>query len=75
MQEVAKLVPQDRILIETDSPYLAPNPNRGKPNEPAYMRHTAEFIANLRGVSLETFAQQTTDNFFRLFSGAVKPHV
>lgn len=75
LQEVAKNIPLDRILIETDSPYLAPNPHRGKPNEPAYVRHTAEYIANLRNVSLEEFAEQTTQNFFTLFKGAVRPYV
>lgn len=75
MQEVAKLIPLERMLIETDSPYLAPNPHRGKPNEPAYVRHTAEYIANLRQISLEKFAEQTTQNFFQLFNGAVRPHV
>lgn len=74
-QEVAKQLPFDRILIETDSPYLAPMPHRGKPNEPGYVRHTAEFIANLRAESLDTFAEQTTNNFFNLFTGAVRPHV
>jgi len=74
-QEVAKLLPMDRLLIETDSPYLAPNPHRGKPNEPAYVRHTAEYIAGLRNMPLAEFADITTDNFFALFKGAVKPHV
>ena len=75
IQDVAQRVPLDRILIESDSPYLAPNPYRGKPNEPSYVRHTAEFIANLRNISLEEFARQTTDNFFTLFKEAVKTHV
>ena len=75
MQEVAKRVPLDRILIETDSPYLAPEPYRGKANEPGYVRHTAEFIAALRGITLNEFAEQTTQNFFTLFHGAVRPHV
>lgn len=75
LQEVAKLVPLDRILVETDSPYLAPVPHRGKPNEPAYVRHTAAFIANLKGISLDKLAEQTTQNFFHLFSGAAKPNV
>jgi TatD DNase family protein len=69
MQEVAKKIPLDRMLIETDAPYLAPNPHRGKPNEPSYMRHTAEFIAQLRNIPLEEFAEQTTQNFFRVFKG------
>lgn len=75
IQEVAKRVPLDRILIETDSPYLAPNPHRGKMNEPAFVRHTAEYIASLRNVSVDVIATQTTDNFFNLFKGAVRPHV
>lgn len=75
IQEVAKLVPLDRMLIETDAPYLAPNPHRGKPNEPGYVRHTAEFIASLRNVSMEELAEATTQNFFKLFKGAENPHV
>jgi TatD DNase family protein len=55
-------------LIETDSPYLAPVPYRGKMNEPGFVPHVAEFIANLRGESLRDVAQATTDNFFRLFN-------
>lgn len=68
IQEVAKSVPLDRILVETDAPFLAPVPMRGKKNEPAFARHTAEFLAELRGVSVETLAEQTTDNALRLFS-------
>lgn len=67
LREVAKAVPLDRMLIETDSPYLAPVPHRGKQNEPSYVRDVAEYIADLRGLSLEFLAQQTTENFFRLF--------
>jgi len=67
IKEVAKAVPLERLLIETDSPYLAPVPHRGKTNEPAWVRHVAEEIARLRGCSLETVAQATTKNFFRLF--------
>jgi TatD DNase family protein len=74
VQNVAKQVPLDRLLVETDSPYLAPNPFRGKSNEPAYVKHVSEFIAKLRNISLEEVAEQTTDNFFRLFKGA-KKHV
>jgi TatD DNase family protein len=70
IQEVAKNMPLDRLLIETDSPYLAPVPYRGKPNEPAYVRHVAECIAGLRGISLELLAERTTANFFTLFKGA-----
>ena len=67
IQEAAKFVPADRILVETDAPFLAPVPKRGKQNEPSYVRYTAEFVANLRGESLETLAQNTSDNFYRLF--------
>ncbi len=70
VQEVAKKMPLDRMLVETDAPYLAPVPHRGKRNEPAYTMHTAEFIANLRGISLQHLAESTTRNFFRLFDGA-----
>ena len=67
IQEAARYVPLDRLLVETDSPYLAPVPKRGKPNEPAYVRHTAAFVAQLRGDSLENIAQATTANCLRLF--------
>jgi TatD DNase family protein len=67
IQEVAKKIPLDRMLIETDSPYLAPIPHRGKPNEPAYVRHVAEFIAQLRGITVEEIAEHTTRNFRGLF--------
>lgn len=70
IQEVARRAPLDRILVETDSPYLAPVPYRGKTNEPAYVRHTAEYVAELRGVSYEEVADATSANFFRLFSHA-----
>lgn len=68
IQEAAKYVPADRILVETDAPFLAPVPKRGKQNEPSYVRYTAEFLANLRGESLETLAQNTSDNFYCLFN-------
>ncbi|QSN62501.1 TatD family hydrolase [Caballeronia sp. M1242] len=67
VQDVARRVPLDRLLIETDSPYLAPVPYRGKPNEPAYVSHVGRFIAQLREQTDEAVAQATTDNFFRLF--------
>lgn len=70
VQEVAQRVPLDRLLVETDSPYLAPVPYRGKRNEPAYVRHTAQFVADLRGISLEALAEASSDNFFRLFQAA-----
>ncbi|WP_373740606.1 TatD family hydrolase [Neisseria sp.] len=68
IQAAAKYVPADRILVETDAPFLAPVPKRGKPNEPAYVRHTAEFVAQLRGVAVEEIAAVTTENFYRLFN-------
>jgi TatD DNase family protein len=68
LKEVAKHVPIDRILVETDSPYLAPVPFRGKMNQPAYVLHVAEELAKLRGVSLEVIMQASTDNFFKLFT-------
>jgi TatD DNase family protein len=70
LQEVAKAIPLEHMLIETDSPYLAPVPFRGKPNEPKYVPKVAEFIASLRGVSVEAIAEQTSANFHRLFSHA-----
>ena len=70
LKDVAKHVPLDRMLIETDSPYLAPAPFRGKMNQPGYVRYVAEHIAELRGISVEEVAERTTENFFRLFSGA-----
>ncbi len=70
LQQVAAEIPEDRLLVETDSPYLAPVPYRGKSNQPAYTRQVAERIAALRGVSYERIAAATTDNFFRLFAKA-----
>ncbi|VEE15115.1 TatD family hydrolase [Ectopseudomonas mendocina] len=67
LREVARQVPADRLLVETDSPYLAPVPHRGKPNLPQYVREVAEYLAVLRGVSYETLAEQTSNNFKRLF--------
>jgi TatD DNase family protein len=67
LKEVAKRVPLDRMLVETDSPYLAPVPHRGKTNEPAFVRHVAEEIARLRGISLGQVAAATSENFTRLF--------
>ena len=67
VQEVARKCPIDRILVETDAPYLAPVPLRGKLNEPANVRHTAQYVADLKGIPLEELAQQTTNNFFELF--------
>jgi TatD DNase family protein len=73
VKEVAQKCPLDRLLVETDSPYLAPAPYRGKPNEPAYVRYVAEEIARLRGITLDAVHQATTDNFFSLFKGAIRP--
>ena len=70
LKDVARMVPLDRMLIETDSPYLAPVPYRGKTNQPAYVRFVAEEIGKLKGISTEAVAQATTDNFFRLFKSA-----
>lgn len=71
IKEVAKFVPLDRLLVETDAPYLAPVPFRGKINQPAYVRHVAEEIATLRELPLVSIAAATTDNFFRLFRNAI----
>ena len=73
IKEVARKTPLDRILLETDSPYLAPVPYRGKPNEPAYVRHVAEEVARLRGLSPEQVGEATTTNFFNLFKHALRP--
>jgi TatD DNase family protein len=67
LKDVARRVPMERILIETDSPYLAPVPHRGKLNQPAYVKHVAEEIAILRGISIDEVGQCTTENFSRLF--------
>lgn len=67
LRDVARQVPTDRLLVETDSPYLAPVPHRGKPNLPQYVREVADYLATLRGVSPEGLAEQTTANFKRLF--------
>ena len=72
VREVARNIPSDRLLVETDAPYLAPVPHRGHTNEPAFVADTARFLAELRGVDLETLAQQTTDNFFELFPLATR---
>ncbi|WP_354625030.1 YchF/TatD family DNA exonuclease [Psychromonas sp. MME2] len=70
LQAVIKAIPLDRLLVETDSPYLAPVPHRGQENEPAYTRDVAGFVANLKGISLAELAQVTTQNYFRLFATA-----
>jgi TatD DNase family protein len=70
IQEFARQIPEDRLLVETDSPFLAPVPHRGKTCEPAFVRNTAEFVADLRGVPVEELAALTTRNFFALFDKA-----
>ena len=67
LQDVAKKLPLDRILIETDAPYLAPMPHRGKTNKPAFVKHVAEFLAELRSDTVENIAQATSNNFHQLF--------
>ncbi len=74
LREVIAGVPLDRLLVETDAPYLAPEPHRGKGNEPAYTRLTAKKVAEVKGVDFETLETATTDNFFRLFSKAQNPN-
>jgi TatD DNase family protein len=71
VHEVARRVPLDRLLVETDSPWLAPVPHRGRPNQPAYVRYVAEHVARLREVPFEEVARATTENFFRLFDRAI----
>ncbi len=70
LQDIARSLPADRILVETDSPFLAPTPHRGGKCEPAFVRDTAAFVANLRGVELDELATTTSANFFRLFAKA-----
>ncbi|MES2781902.1 MAG: TatD family hydrolase [Pseudomonadota bacterium] len=70
IQDVAKTLPADRLLVETDAPFLAPIPHRGRTGEPAFVADTARFVAQLRDVSAETLAQQTSDNFYDLFTKA-----
>ena len=70
LREVAKKIPLDRLLVETDSPYLAPVPFRGKPNQPKYVKQVAEFVAELKGISYEKLIEVTAENFFRLFHEA-----
>src|SRR5690606_36430636 len=67
LKEVARSIPLENMLVETDSPYLAPVPFRGKTNQPAFVRHVAEEIARLRNIPLEQVAEATTHNFFKLF--------
>ena len=73
LQDVAKWLPADRMLVETDAPFLAPVPHRGKTGEPAFVADTARFVARLRDETEEAFVRQTTDNFYKLFSKAKAP--
>jgi len=68
LQAVIKAIPLERLLVETDSPYLAPIPHRGKENEPAFTRDVAQFVAELKGISIQELEDATTANFFKLFS-------
>ena len=70
LQEVAKMIPEDKLLVETDSPFLAPVPHRGRVCEPAYVSDTAAFVAGLRGTDVEHLKKVTTANFFNLFNKA-----
>ena len=70
LRDIAKIVPLDRILVETDAPYLAPEPHRGKTNQPAYVPHTGKVLADVHGITVEEIARHTKDNFFRLFKRA-----
>lgn len=70
LREIVREIPADRLLVETDAPYLAPVPHRGKRNEPGFTRYVADFVADLKGVSKEEFASITTNNFFTLFDKA-----
>lgn len=72
LQSVAQTIPADRLLIETDSPFLAPVPHRGKSCEPAFVVSTAQFLADLRGISVDILAQQSRDNFYHLFTKALQ---
>jgi TatD DNase family protein len=73
LRQIVRDLPLDRILVETDSPYLAPVPKRGKPNEPSFLVHTAAEVARLKAVSVEELATATTANFYRLFAKARPP--
>ncbi|MTI45836.1 TatD DNase family protein [Roseibium hamelinense] len=73
LRDIARELPADRLLVETDAPYLAPQPKRGKRNEPAYTAMTAQVLAETRGLPLDEIATQTTENFFRLFSKVPRP--
>jgi len=73
LRDIARDIPMNRLLVETDAPFLAPEPYRGKTCEPAFVVRTAEVLAEVKGVSFDEIARQTTENFFRLFSKCPKP--
>lgn len=73
LREIARDVPDDRLLVETDAPFLAPVPNRGKRNEPSFVVHTAEALADVKGMAVADLHTLTSDNFFRLFARAARP--
>ncbi len=73
LRDIVRDLPLERLLVETDAPYLAPVPMRGKTNEPAFVVHTAALVAQLKGVTQEELARVTTENFFRLFAKARPP--
>jgi TatD DNase family protein len=73
LRNTVRAIPLDRLLVETDAPYLAPAPHRGRPNEPALLIHTAQKVAELKGIEMAALARATTDNFFRLFAKAERP--
>lgn len=75
LQETVKTIPENRLLVETDAPFLAPVPHRGKTCEPAFVMDTARFVADLRGVEFDVLQQATTDNFFNLFNKVTPPQV
>ena len=75
LRDIALAIPYDRLLVETDAPYLAPEPMRGRANEPAFVAHTAEQLATLRGVSQADMARTTSENFFRLFTKVPRPRL
>lgn len=73
LRDIARDIPLDRLLVETDAPYLAPPPHRGRRNEPAYVVETATVLASVKGISVEALAKATTDNFYRIFSKIERP--
>ncbi len=75
IRQAAEMVPLDRLLVETDAPFLAPVPHRGKPNQPAFTAHTLACLAEVKGVAVEEMARITSDNFFRLFSKTPRPEI